>query len=94
MQTPPKSPFAHALSAALQPDDTLLSLLMRARAQEQCPTGVPLLDLLHGGAGLRAGDVVELCGDAGAGKSALLLHAHTRTLQAYTPVVSFQEDTW
>jgi hypothetical protein len=85
MQTPPRTPFATALSALLKPDDTLLSLLARARAQP-CPTGLPLLDLLHGGQGLRAGDVVELCGDAGAGKSALLLHATARLLAATEPL--------
>ena len=83
MDSPPRS----ALPVSVAPDDTLLSLLLRSRSSSQpCRTGVTLLDLLHSGSGLQPGDVVELCGDAGCGKTAVLLHTIARVLSSTEPL--------
>jgi hypothetical protein len=59
--------------------------LKRAKSDRQASslsfsTGLGVLDSLHNGAGLHPGDIVELCGDMGSGKTLVLMLASARML--------------
>jgi RecA/RadA recombinase len=67
------------MAALLAADETLFDILRSLSPPPPLFTGLPLLD---GASGLPQQAVVELCGDAGSGKTAVLHHLVARALAA------------
>jgi hypothetical protein len=73
-----------SIPECLRADETLADIYSRLRPVP-LRTGIPLIDGAHNNDGLRPGDVLELAGDAGCGKTALLLHIVSALLAGTEP---------
>ena len=61
-----------SIPSSVRADETLADVWFRLRAPT-VRTGVPFIDTSLGGKGFLPGEVIEISGDAGCGKSAILL---------------------
>lgn len=76
-----------SIPESLRADETLADIFSRLRPVP-LRTGLPLIDGAHNNEGLRPGDVLELTGDAGCGKTAILLHIVSALLAGTEPRIA------